>query len=373
MQVLSSLTITIIGTSLVFGCTSPKTSLDTSNVDSALETGLDGTQCVNTFEPTQMPDQQITEFGTEIPTLESVLPEKLSETELYVDIVQREIHPAIRLFKPQYELWSDGEDKRRWVYIPECEKIDSSNMNDWSFPVGTRFFKEFSVGNKKVETRYIERLGPGEREFVYVSYLWNEEQTEAFKVSPEGMQNVLGTEHDIPSWKQCVECHGTAEQGGGRPSRGLGFSAIMLSEVTEGISLQELVDMDALSDDPENPISIPGDQINRDALGYMHVNCGPCHNQSKDGLPMYDLNLWLDVGTASPEDSNAWRTTVGVDTQVFKDQHVLGRVVPGNPMASAIYYRMIHRDDAAQMPPLATSLVDEEGASAISAWIESLP
>ena len=160
MQVLSSLTITIIGTSLVFGCTSPKTSLDTSNVDSALETGLDGTQCVNTFEPTQMPDQQITEFGTEIPTLESVLPEKLSETELYVDIVQREIHPAIRLFKPQYELWSDGEDKRRWVYIPECEKIDSSNMNDWSFPVGTRFFKEFSVGNKKVETRYIERLGP---------------------------------------------------------------------------------------------------------------------------------------------------------------------------------------------------------------------
>ena len=87
---------------------------------------------------------------------------------------------------------------------------------------------------------------------------------------------------------------------------------------------------------------------------------------------MYDLNLWLDVGTASPEDSNAWRTTVGVDTQVFKDQHVLGRVVPGNPMASAIYYRMIHRDDAAQMPPLATSLVDEEGASAILAWIESL-
>ena len=87
-----------------------------------------------------------------------MLPEKLSETELYVDIVQEEVHPAIHLFKPQYELWSDGEGKKRWVYIPECEKIDSSNMNDWSFPVGTRFFKEFSVGNKKVETRYIERL-----------------------------------------------------------------------------------------------------------------------------------------------------------------------------------------------------------------------
>ena len=210
MLVLSNHTIVFGIAVLGLGCTSPKTSLDTSNVDSALETGLDGTQCVNSFEPTQMPDQQITEFGTEIPTLESVLPEKLSETELYVDIVQDEIHPAVRLFKPQYELWSDGEGKRRWVYIPECEKIDSSNMNDWSFPVGTSFQRVLCGQQEGGDAIHREAWTPGEREFVYVSYLWNEEQTEAFKVSPEGMPNVLGTDHDIPSWKQCVECHGTS-------------------------------------------------------------------------------------------------------------------------------------------------------------------
>ena len=33
-----------------------------------------------------MPDRQLTEFGTEVPTLESALPDKLSETELYADI-----------------------------------------------------------------------------------------------------------------------------------------------------------------------------------------------------------------------------------------------------------------------------------------------
>ena len=123
--------------------------------------------------------------------------------------------------------------------------------------------------------------------------MWNEEQTEAFKVSAEGMIDVLGTQHDIPSWKQCVECHGSAEQGGGRPSRGLGFSAIMLSEVTEGLSLQELVEQNILSAEPEGPVFIPGDEISRDALGYLHINCGTCHNQSEDGLPQFDMNLWL--------------------------------------------------------------------------------
>ena len=353
-------------------CTDPSSDIDTSSGTD--ETGvLSEDACVNAFDVTPMPDMQLTEYGTEVPTLESVLPDKLSETELYVDINRGEVHPAIRWFKPQYELWSDGETKNRWVYIPECEQIDSSNMNDWSFPVGTRFFKEFSVDGKKVETRYIQRLGPGEREFAFVSYLWNEEQTEAFKVSREGMDNVLGTQHDIPSWEQCVECHGTAEQGGGRPSRGLGFSAIMLSEVSEGLSLQELMDMDALSEQPTFPITIPGDDINRDVLGYLHINCGTCHNQSEHGLPQFDMNLWLDVETETPEDSNAWQTTVGVDTQVFKDQHVEGRIVPGNPMVSALYYRMIHRDDTAQMPPLATKNVDQEGIAILEAWIESLP
>ena len=64
---------------------------------------------------------------------------------------------------------------------------------------------------------------------------------------------------------------------------------------------------------------------------------------------------------------------MGIDTQIFKDQHVEGRIVPGNPTASALYYRMSHRDDVAQMPPIASKESDEEGLAIIQAWIESLP
>lgn len=364
---------TLLSGLFVVGCSGSKASDTSTSSNSSNDSGTDLTDCQNTFAVTPMPDQQLTEYGTEVPTIESALPDRLSETGLYSDIERKEIHPAVQWFKPAYELWSDGEDKSRWVYIPECAKIDTTNMNDWSFPVGTRFYKEFSVDGVRVETRYVERMGPGKRDFAFVSYLWNEEQTEAHKVGPEGLPSVLSTNHDIPSREQCVECHGTASKGGGRPSRGLGFSAIMLSEVTSGLSLDALVEQDMLSHPPTDSISIPGNQRTRDALGYLHINCGTCHNQSEDGLPQFDMNLWLDVETTTPEQSNTWQTTVDVDTQIFKDQHVLGRIVPGNPTASALLYRMEHRDDVAQMPPIATKEIDPTGIRILTEWIESLP
>ncbi len=365
--------VTITAMLVLAGCGETRTFDTSTDSIRSSDSGEGVSDCQNTFTVTPMPDQQLTEYGTEVLKIESSLPDLLSETGLYSNIETKEIHPAVHWFKPAYELWSDGEDKNRWVYIPECAKIDSSNMNDWSFPVGTRFYKEFSADGVRVETRYVERMGLGKRDFAFVSYLWNEEQTEAYKVGSEGLPNVLDTNHDIPSREQCFECHGTSPKGGGRPSRGLGFSAIMLSEASTGLSLETLVDNDMLSHPPTHSISIPGDQFTQDALGYLHINCGTCHNQSEDGLPQFDMNLWLDVETDTPENSNTWQTTVNVDTQIFKDQHVLGRVVPGNPTASAVLYRMTHRSDVAQMPPIATKEVDTQGSQIITQWIESLP
>ena len=48
------------------------------------------------------------------------------------------------------------------------------------------------------------------------------------------------------------------------------------------------------------------------------------------------------------------------------------RIEPGVPESSAILYRMGERGNNAQMPPLATGIVDEEGIALIEAWVESL-
>jgi hypothetical protein len=278
----------------------------------------------------------------------------------------------MKLYQPQYQLWSDGEGKSRWIYIPECEKIDTSDMNDWQFPVGTRWFKEFRLNGVRVETRLIERIGKGPRDFAYASYQWNAEQSEATKVPEAGVENANGTGHTIPSKSQCLQCHGSYDRGGGRPSRGLGFSAIQLSHADAGFGVEALIAADKLSDPPETTYQIPGDAVTADALGYLHANCGNCHNNSRDKIPLVGLNLWLDVEATSVEQTGAWQTAVNQPTKFFHDQHTSGRIVGGNPEESAILYRMKQRGNNAQMPPVATKTADQEGILMVENWIRSL-
>lgn len=336
-------------------------------------------ECLNTFAPTEILHEDHGDHSSgEMPAalefveLEDLLPDTLSETPLYSNIQAKEIHSALLSFIPKHPLWSDGAEKSRWLYIPECEKIDTSDMNDWQFPVGTRFFKEFSIEGQRIETRLIERVGPGPRDFAHASYLWNTEESEATRVSSAGLQNALGTTHDVPSKQQCLQCHGTYSFGGGRPSRGLGFSAIQLHESLGNTTLQGLIDDERLSNNPTIDSSIPGNATEQAALGYLHANCGNCHNRSRDGIPHTDLSFWVDVGLTSVEETDTYLTAVGLGTTLFKDQHVTARIQPGIPEESAVLFRMENRGNNAQMPPLASKVPDEEGLETVMEWIEGL-
>jgi hypothetical protein len=293
-------------------------------------------------------------------------PELLSETGLYADVAAKTIDPRAQPFAPRFELWSDGAEKQRYFYLPDCgERIDASDMDDWSLPVGTRFWKEFVVGGVRVETRLIERVGPGPHDFLFAAYVWNAAETEATR-TPEGLVDAKGTGHDVPAEGDCRRCHGSHEKGGGRPSRALGFSALQLA----GPALDALADR--LSDPPP-AIVVPGDATAVAALGYLHANCGHCHNASADRVPQVDLELWLRVGDVAVADTGAYVTAVGVPNTLFDDQHVTARIEPGSPDASAVWYRMNQRGNPGQMPPLASEVVDDAGAATVAAWITSLP
>ncbi len=357
---------------LGLGCTdTPQHRKTTAEPESLAERGDDG--CTDSFPADALPVSEADEeMLIERVYMEDALPEKLSETPLYEDIVAKTVHPALQLYRPEFELWSDGADKQRWVYIPECSSVDTTDMNNWDVPVGTRFFKEFSVEGKRIETRIISRISEGPRDFAYASYLWNTAETEATRVDIKGIENALGTSHDVPSKDACFRCHGSHALGGGRPSRGLGFSAIQLAHADSGLDLFAMAEAGVISHAPERLPTIPGDDTERAALGYLHANCGNCHNDSKDRIPQVTLDLWLNVGLSSVEETAAWRTAVDQPTQLFKDQHVSGRAIPGNPTESAMLYRMAQRGNNAQMPPLATEVSDPEGIAVVSDWIEGL-
>ena len=81
------------------------------------------------------------------------------------------VDPRNLPFAQQYPLWSDGADKRRWIYLPPGTTIDASNPESWNFPVGTKLWKEFSWGGQRVETRMLQRIRTG---WSYATYVWNE-------------------------------------------------------------------------------------------------------------------------------------------------------------------------------------------------------
>ena len=59
----------------------------------------------------------------------------LEQTGLYDEVVWE--------LTPQFASWSDGATKRRWLHLPAGEVINTDDMDNWVFPVGTRAWKEF--------------------------------------------------------------------------------------------------------------------------------------------------------------------------------------------------------------------------------------
>ena len=108
-------------------------------------------------------------------------PQSLLDTGLYVAGPALQVHPDNLSFQPQYPLWSDGADKRRWLNLPPGTWIDASRPDAWDFPAGTRLWKEFSHAGKRIETRLIQRRA--DKSWLYVSYVWNDQGTDAVLAS----------------------------------------------------------------------------------------------------------------------------------------------------------------------------------------------
>jgi hypothetical protein len=281
-------------------------------------------------------------------------PRLLSETGLYADIASRAIAPGVESFEVRYPLWADGASKTRYLSVPGT--IDTSDMDRWVFPVGTRAWKEFRVGDVLVETRLLEKLESGE--WLRVAYVWNEEGTDAIAV-PDGESDAGGTAHDVPSSADCFSCHR-----GARDTL-IGVSAIQL---TSG-SLTAL--MPRLSVPPAAEPLVPGEGDTRAALGYLHGNCGHCHNDDYPLARFRTMRLNMPYGIAVPEDAPVYRTAMGAMAN-----HDIGDtttiIVPSEPDRSQLYVRMGLRD-MNQMPPLGTEIADESARAAIRSWIAGLP
>ncbi len=292
-------------------------------------------------------------------------PSKLSETGLFVDMKNETPAPGVRAYQPKYVLWADGATKNRWVYLPPGKTIDTSDMDFWVYPVGTKVWKDFALNGKRIETRYLHKVA--DDEWTMVAYQWNDEQTEALAV-PDGVQNANGTPHDIPQQSDCNFCHGNM------PDKLLGVTAIQLSHDLPGMKLADLISENRLTLPPAGNFQIPGAPVAEKALGYLHANCGHCHNPNSSVSVRVSLDLWEStIALDTVEHTTAFRSAVLQPNSVLPDLHI---IEPGKPDQSEMFLRISRRGPGGivtQMPPIATETVDQNGVGLIRAWIESMP
>ncbi len=308
------------------------------------------------------------------------LPERLSGTGLYAGNSVDAIASDVMFYVPQYPLWSDGAKKRRWIRLPQGARIDASSADAWEFPVGTRFWKEFSFG-ERVETRYMERLGDGS--YRYATYVWDAAQRDAVLASEKGLPDFkpidAQTKHDVPSLADCRACHE------GRRSPVLGFNALQLSpdrdplaphreRVPKGaVDLAELTRRGLISGLPaafrERPPRIEApSKLARAAAGYLFANCAHCHNRES---PLAELGLDLDQSVL--DRAGGFRLSErlaerGTHFRLPNEEHSVA-LRPGHAEKSAIWFRAASRNPAQQMPPLGSELVDHEASQLLQRWV----
>jgi len=304
------------------------------------------------------------------------LPERLEGTGLFVP-GSATLQPGVLSYVPQYPLWSDGATKRRWISLPSGTSIDATRADAWDFPRGTKLWKEFRH-ERAIETRYLERLADGSWRFA--AYVWNTAGTEALLAPAEGLDlsvaSAPGGRYTVPSRYDCLACH----EGAAVPV--LGFSALQLSPDRDemaphaerpgplDVDLRGLADRglitglpgELLETAPRIAAQTPGA---RAALGYLHANCGHCHN---DSGPMLLVDMLLEQGAAK-----ATAPVVGSLVGRASDFRANGldtRIVAGHPDESILALRMRSRSPMLQMPPLGTRIPDAEGIALVESWIQ---
>ena len=307
-------------------------------------------------------------------------PPRLSDTGLYADVAAKTLAPGVVPFSPQYPLWSDGAHKRRWISLPAGATIDATEPDAWSFPLGTRLWKEFSF-QRRVETRYMERTASGA--WLFATYRWDEAETDAVLAPERGVRKAAesrpGVPYGLPGLVECRACH----ESGLTPV--LGFSALQLSRDRDpgaphaeppdsgSLDLDELLRRGLLDGLPAAVTARPPrvratGPTERAALGYLHANCSNCHNR-RSTISGLDLSFTVRAdGTAEALATAVGRLSHYRPTGAGIDQ----RIVPGDPAGSLVIARVASRGTARQMPPMDTHLVDDEGLSLLTRWITDL-
>ncbi|MDQ8184388.1 PQQ-dependent sugar dehydrogenase [Pelagicoccus sp. SDUM812002] len=310
-------------------------------------------------------------------------PETLSETGAFTDLAALQPEAGIYSYEPNLPFWSDHAVKTRWVSIPGAEQIRYAQDGNWSFPEGSIWIKHFELeterGNpdtrKRIETRFLVKTNAG----AYgLSYQWNEMETEASLVPPEGSSieipvtvdgQVISQTWQIPSRQQCLGCHtpaaGYALSFNTRQLNTLGTHEGQAENTLAYFSRLGVLDTNIASTQELPRYYEPEEEsatLEERARSYLAVNCVSCH-QPNGGTP----SSW-DARPHISLDATGLINGIPANNGGDSEKRLF---VPGSPENSVLLDRMAARDGFRRMPPFGNNLTDPAGLSLLTRWIAS--
>jgi uncharacterized repeat protein (TIGR03806 family) len=273
-------------------------------------------------------------------------------------------------YAPNAPFFSDGAVKTRWLALPNGQRINVNDEDDFEFPNGSVLVKNFTLGTRLVETRLFMRHDNGN--WAGYTYEWNAGGTEATRVIGGKTVTVAGQTWEFPSEAQCLVCHTDAA------GRTLGLEIGQLNGnfgYPTGRTANQLSTLDAI-DTLTPPLAAPPAQLpvipdpfgsaplGERARAWLHTNCANCHRPGGGAQSNMDLRY-----TTALSATNACDVAPALgDLGVTPDPRL---IAPGSAARSVVVAR-VDRTGTGAMPPLARHQIDTQGVQLLTQWINGL-
>ncbi len=288
-------------------------------------------------------------------------------------------------------LWADAAEKGRYFVIPEGSSIGFTDQNEWDYPPGSVFIKNFYFDQDRgeaedlriVETRLLVLEDDGN--WQSYGYIWNDEQTEAdqTKAGADVYIEYLDEAGEpqsqlylVPDQNVCESCHQRDDQ-----TLILGPTTRQMNTTWAIDGEEEVNQIDWLvengffgaADVPasgELPalVNPAGDApVDARARAYLHGNCAHCHRPGgAGGSSGLKFAVWED----NPADFGVCKLPAAAGPGAGGRSY---DIWPGSPELSILPYRMASEDPEVKMPELPSLLADDFGVQLIEAWITQMP
>jgi len=319
--------------------------------------------------------------GPEDCAIDGTMCKHLSSWGLFDDIAEQQPAANVLPYALTTPLFSEYATKDRFVRLPDGQTATWSDADALDLPVGSVLVKTFSylhdrrdpsLGRNLIETRVLVH---GETGWHGGAYMYNGKTDDAELAIAGGLVDTSwihddGTERTnkyvVPNQNQCKLCHAEHDD--------------ILTPVgpkvrhLEPDRVQAMIDAGALAGAPPrdqwphsiNAFDTAAGSLDERARAWLDINCSYCHNATGAARTS---GLFLDSAETDLAKVGICKAPVATGRGSGNLQY---DIVPGNPDASILIYRIESTEPEIRMPELGRNLVFAEGAALMREWITSM-